>query len=74
MCYCFRIGDTASRWVWNDYPFIAIILALIAMLTMVIWVNIEEDCYGDKPFLFLVEHVRYLADKLHMVKIKIVFA
>lgn len=38
----FRFNLTDTQWVWDDYPFIAIILTLGAILAAMIWIRIEN--------------------------------
>ncbi|MGB4849901.1 MAG: LuxR C-terminal-related transcriptional regulator [Saprospiraceae bacterium] len=39
----FRFNRGMTTWVWNDYPFIALILALGAVLIAWIWATIEKQ-------------------------------
>ena len=39
----FSFGNEGSTWFWNNYPFIAMILVLIALLLSLLWIRIEKQ-------------------------------
>ncbi len=38
----FSFGSKTTKWFWNDYPFIAIILVIIVLLLSLLWIRIEQ--------------------------------
>lgn len=38
----FRFGNEGPKWLWNDYPFIALILVMVGLLLSLLWIRIEK--------------------------------
>lgn len=38
----FQFGDDGSQWLWNDYPFVDMLLVFAALLFSLLWIRIEK--------------------------------
>lgn len=38
----FSYKDQKTNWLWNDYPFVAVIILIAILLTASIWIRIEK--------------------------------
>jgi DNA-binding CsgD family transcriptional regulator len=38
----FSFGREGAKWFWNDYPFIAMILVIVGLLSSLLWIKIEK--------------------------------
>ncbi|MDX2246732.1 MAG: helix-turn-helix transcriptional regulator [Bacteroidia bacterium] len=43
----FRFDGAKTQWAWDNYPFIAILLTLLAILAVWIWVKMETQKLAD---------------------------
>jgi len=51
----FSFGQGEVVWTWKNYPFIALFMVLIAVLTAVLWVSIEKRAMQQKIFDIIEE-------------------
>ena len=39
----FRFDDTTAKLLWSNYPFLAVILALLTAISVLVWLRIEKQ-------------------------------
>ena len=54
----FKFDSGKSKWLWTDYPFVAILLALATVLIAIIWVKIEKQ-----KMQFLISEIKNSASE-----------
>ncbi len=38
----FSFNSKSTKWFWNDYPFIAMLLVIISLILSILWIRIEK--------------------------------